>query len=312
VSKIFLALDAFLEMQAVERGASDHTLEAYRRDIKDFISYVSNLGLDALRVNRAYINAYIEDLTLRGFKETSSARKLSALRQFFQFLYSEGFRDDDPTEIIESPKKRRPLPKILSEDEVSSLLQEARSDVLVCKTQATKLRATRFLALLETLYATGMRVSELVSLPKGAFRAQDPFLIIEGKGKRERLVPLSQPSKQALSDYSAIRLSESKWAKSPFLFPSAGKEGHLPRQVFARDLKTLAIRIGLDAVKVSPHVLRHAFASHLLANGADLRSVQTLLGHKDIATTQIYTHVLDERLRKLVSDHHPLAQKLKK
>jgi integrase/recombinase XerD len=235
------------------------------------------------------------------------ARRLSAIRQLYRFLYAEGRRSDDPAAVIEGPKRGRSLPKVLSVKQVDDLLALAREGI---KTEAKseRLRAARLNCLLEVLYATGLRVSELVSLPEAAARRDQRMLVIRGKGGRERLVPLNDQAKRTMTDYLALR-TEAKLDKSKWLFPSFGESGHLSRQHFARELKELAAAAGLKAAQVSPHVLRHAFASHLLQNGADLRVVQTLLGHADISTTQIYTHVLEERLKSLVRDLHPLAEK---
>ncbi len=236
------------------------------------------------------------------------------MRQFYKFLYAEGLRTDDPTGILDAPKKGRPLPKTMGVDEVGRLLSQAEAEAE--DAAPGQLHRLRMLALLELLYATGMRVSELVSLPARVLDQEGRFLMIRGKGNKERLVPLSQSAISALKSYGRLLATENAAAKEPqesaWLFPSASKEGYLPRQVFARDLKNLAIRVGLTPSLISPHVMRHAFASHLLANGADLRVVQELLGHSDISTTQIYTHVLEERLQQLVQTHHPLAKQAKK
>ncbi len=235
------------------------------------------------------------------------ARRLSAIRQLYRFLYSEGHRGDDPAAVIEGPKRGRSLPKVLTIKQVDDLLAQARAGTQV-EAPSERLRAARLNCLLEVLYATGLRVSELVALPEAAARRDQRMLVIRGKGGRERLVPLNDSAKRTMTDYLALR-AEAKLDKSKWLFPSFGESGHLSRQHFARELKTLAAAAGLKASQVSPHVLRHAFASHLLQNGADLRVVQTLLGHADISTTQIYTHVLEERLKSLVRDLHPLAEK---
>jgi integrase/recombinase XerD len=235
------------------------------------------------------------------------ARRLSAIRQLYRFLYSEGRRGDDPAAVLEGPKRGRALPKVLSVKQVDDLLAQARRG-MAAEAKADRLRAARLACLLEVLYATGLRVSELVALPESAARRDQHMLVIRGKGGRERLVPLNDSAKRAMNDYLALR-AEMKLDKSKWLFPSFGESGHLSRQHFARELKALAAAAGLKASQVSPHVLRHAFASHLLQNGADLRVVQTLLGHADISTTQIYTHVLEERLKSLVRDLHPLSAK---
>jgi len=243
----------------------------------------------------------------RGFKTSSLARRLSAVRQLFRFLYAEGKRGDDPAAVLEGPKRARTLPKILSIAEVDGLLTRVRGNAEDDKQPPSqRLRAARLLCLLEVVYATGLRVSELVALPASAARRDQRMLVVRGKGGKERLVPLNQAAKRAMDEYLKLRV-EAKLDKSKWLFPSFGEQGHLTRQHFARELKALGQAGGIAPERLSPHVLRHAFASHLLHNGADLRVVQTLLGHADISTTQIYTHVLEERLKALVRDLHPLA-----
>lgn len=297
--------EAFLEMLAAERGASLNTLVAYRRDLEDFRAVSGRLA----EASTTEVQRYLSGLAGRGFAATSQARRLSALRQFFRFLVAESIRSDDPTGTAEPPKPRRGLPKILSVADVDRLLGTARDEASAAAlTPIRRLAASRLLALLELLYATGLRVSELVSLPASAGRGARPFIGVRGKGGRERLVPLNGAAHLALGEYRAARAALGR-ADSKWLFPADSAEGHLTRQAFARDLKAITARAGLDASKLSPHVLRHAFATHLLSGGADLRVVQMLLGHADISTTQIYTHVLDERLRQLVNDHHPLAER---
>lgn len=302
-------VEAFLEMMSAERGAALNTLEAYRRDLDDASSVVKALGSTLDRANADTIRTVISDLAARGFSPASQARRLSALRQFYKFLHAEGLRDDDPTGVVESPRKRRSLPKILSVDDVSQLLAQAEADISKARDESEAVQRIRFRALLELLYATGMRVSELVGLPYRVLAEDGRFLIIRGKGSKERMVPMSRPARLALEAWMA-EIGEVA-EETGFLFPANSSDGHLSRQVFARELKDVAARAGLPSAKVSPHVLRHAFASHLLAGGADLRAVQELLGHTDISTTQIYTHVLDERLKQLVSEHHPLAKQPK-
>ncbi|MBZ9906789.1 site-specific tyrosine recombinase XerD [Mesorhizobium sp. BR115XR7A] len=298
-------IEAFLEMMSAERGAAENTLSSYRRDLED-----ASGGIDGglARAGAADIRAYLDDIAARGFAPTSQARKLSAIRQFFKFLYAEGLRADDPTGTLDSPKKGRPLPKTMSEAETGRLIdraaQEAGDDRLG---HADRLAALRLHALVEVLYATGLRVSELVGLPVTVAQRDDRFFMVRGKGDKERMVPLSAKARAAMRSWLDARAKLPGFANSPFLFPAASDSGYLSRQVFARDLKGLAARAGIASAKISPHVLRHAFASHLLQNGADLRAVQQLLGHADISTTQIYTHVLEERLVRLVNDHHPLA-----
>jgi integrase/recombinase XerD len=298
-------VEAFLEMLAAERGASFNTLAAYRRDLEDFREVCGRIAA----ASTEEVRRYLASLSERGLAATSQARRLSALRQFFKFLVAEGIRSDDPTATAERPKPRRHLPMVLSVGDVDKLLEAARSAAAEAElTPLRRLAALRMLALLELLYATGLRVSELVALPHSAGRAGRPLIAVKGKGGRERLVPLNVASHAALDLYrehrAALGRPDTKW-----LFPADSASGHLTRQAFARDLKGVAARAGLDARKLSPHVLRHAFATHLLSGGADLRIVQTLLGHADISTTQIYTHVLDERLKELVNKHHPLAER---
>lgn len=293
-------IEAFLEMLAAERGASVNTLAAYRRDLEDAAEITGGLANAAT----ADLRAYLADIAGRGFAATSQARKLSALRQFFKFLYAEGLRADDPTGTLDAPRRQRPLPKTMSEAETARLLDRAEAEAAE---NPHDLAASRMFALVEVLYATGLRVSELVGLPAAVAARDERFFVVKGKGNKERIVPLSAKARAAMRVWRGLRDTIPALADSPFLFPAASGTGYLPRQVFARDLKALAARAGIPAAKLSPHVMRHAFASHLLQNGADLRAVQQLLGHADISTTQIYTHVLEERLVRLVNDHHPLA-----
>ncbi|MER8760791.1 MULTISPECIES: site-specific tyrosine recombinase XerD [unclassified Mesorhizobium] len=295
-------IEAFLEMMSAERGAAENTLSSYRRDLEDASAGIGG-GLAA--ATSADIRAYLDDIAARGFAATSQARKLSAIRQFFKFLYAEGLRGDDPTGTLDSPRKGRPLPKTMSEADTGRLLDRAAQEASMHG--ADRLAALRLHALVEVLYATGLRVSELVGLPVTVAQRDDRFFMVRGKGNKERMVPLSAKARTAMRTWLAARAAVPALADSPFLFPAAADSGYLSRQVFARELKALAARAGIAAAKISPHVLRHAFASHLLQNGADLRAVQQLLGHADISTTQIYTHVLEERLVHLVNDHHPLA-----
>ena len=297
-------IEAFLEMMSAERGAAENTLSSYRRDLEDASEAISG-GL--LGAGPADIRAYLDDIAARGFAPTSQARKLSAIRQFFKFLYAEGLRGDDPTGTLDSPRKGRPLPKTMSEAETGRLLDRAALEAGESGPDGDRMAALRLHALVEVLYATGLRVSELVGLPVTVALRDDRFFMVRGKGDKERMVPLSAKARAAMRAWLAARAERPAFAESPFLFPASSDSGHLSRQVFARDLKGLAARSGIAAAKISPHVLRHAFASHLLQNGADLRAVQQLLGHADISTTQIYTHVLEERLVRLVNDHHPLA-----
>ena len=251
---------------------------------------------------------YLDGIAARGFAATTQSRKLSVLRQFYKFLYAEGLRSDDPTGTLDSPRQGRPLPKTMNEREVGLLLDRAAAEAADPPPGIDAAAALRLHALLEVIYATGLRVSELVSLPATVATRDERYFTVRGKGNKERLVPLSPKARAAMKAWMAARSADpSDPSESPFLFPAGSASGHLPRQVFARELKALAARAGIRAAAVSPHVLRHAFASHLLQNGADLRVVQQLLGHSDISTTQIYTHVLEKRLVELVNTHHPLA-----
>ncbi|GHE63324.1 tyrosine recombinase XerD [Camelimonas fluminis] len=329
------AVDLFLDMLASERGAAANTLDAYRRDLDDYTEFLAGEGLSPVDADASAVRRWIADLHERGLKASSAARRLSAARQLHKFLYSEGERSDDPTIAIDGPKLGRPLPKIMSIAEVDQLLATAREGVEdTGRPRLARLRAARMSCLLELLYATGMRVSELVSLPASAANTRERFLVVMGKGRKERLTPLTDAARLAMQRWRDIALEAAPMPQatpdaarektapkrgrpkkapppapaSPWLFPSDSASGHLTRQAFARDLKDIAAAAGIAPSRISPHVLRHAFASHLLHNGADLRIVQELLGHADIATTQIYTHVLDERLKSVVRDLHPLAR----
>lgn len=295
-------VESFLEMMAAERGASTNTLEAYRRDLDDALEALSGRPGGLAGASSDAIRDYLDGIAGRGFAASSQARKLSALRQFFKFLYAEGHRPDDPSGPVDGPRKGQSLPKLLSEAQTTAMLDRAAAEAANGDFAALRLHA-----LVEVLYATGLRVSELVALPVTVALRDERFFVVRGKGGKERMVPLSGKARAAMAAWLAARNAEPKLAESAWLFPSTSESGHLPRQVFARELKGLAARTGIAAAKVSPHVIRHAFASHLLQNGADLRAVQELLGHSDISTTQIYTHVLEERLVSLVRDHHPLA-----
>jgi len=307
-------INLFLDMLAAEQGAGDNTLDAYRRDLTDFSEFLGHLGQDFAGAETQGLRDYLADLDARGFKSSSVARRLSAMRHLFRFLLNERIRSDDPAAILSGPKRGRGLPKVLSISDVDRLLVHAKALSEATEASAPqRLRAMRLYCLLEVLYATGLRVSELVALPRSASRRDARMIVVRGKGNKERLVPLNEPSRQAMTAYlaamEALKPEKKKnAASSKWLFPSFGESGHLTRQHFARDLKELAAAAGLAPRLVSPHVLRHAFASHLLHNGADLRIVQTLLGHTDISTTQIYTHVVEERLKSLVRDLHPLAE----
>src|SRR5215472_17541501 len=283
----------YLDMLAAERGAGRNTLEAYRRDLDDLGDYLTTKRATIATATTADLRAYLAALARRGFKASSVARRLSAIRQLFRFLYAEGHRGDDPAAVIEGPKRGRPLPKVLSIGEVDRLLAAAHAGAAdAARSDAERLRALRLACLLEVLYATGLRVSELIALPAAAARRDDRMLIVRGKGGKERLVPLNDAAKRAMRAYLGRLAELDRETGSRWLFPSFSESGHLTRQHAARELKALASAAGISAEQVSPHVLRHAFASHLLQNGADLRIVQTLLGHADISTTQIYTHVL--------------------
>ncbi|MBN9006882.1 MAG: site-specific tyrosine recombinase XerD [Rhizobiales bacterium] len=303
----------FLDMLAAEQGAGDNTLDAYRRDLEDFSAFLARARQNFVTADTQTLRDYLGDLDVRGFKSSSVARRLSAMRHLFRFLLNERTRTDDPAAILSGPKRGRSLPKVLSISDVDRMLAQAKQAVAVPgASSAQRLRAARLYCLLEVLYATGLRVSELVSLPLSAARRDARMIVVRGKGNKERLVPLNDASRQAMADYLAAiddqREPGKAAARPKWLFPSFGESGHLTRQHFARELKDLAAAAGLAPRLVSPHVLRHAFASHLLHNGADLRIVQTLLGHTDISTTQIYTHVVEERLKSLVRDLHPLAE----
>jgi integrase/recombinase XerD len=302
-------VELFLDMQAAERGAGDNTLAAYRNDLEDLSAHLHSCKRNVATADTDDLRAFLQALSERGFKASSVARRLSALRQLFRFLYAEGKRGDDPAAVLEGPKRGRSLPKVLTIAEVDRLLGEARKAAEdEAQAPAARLRAARLLCLLEVVYATGLRVSELVALPAAAARRDQRMLVVRGKGGKERLVPLNMEAKRAMAEYLALRDDGEGKKPSKWLFPSFGEQGHITRQHFARELKALGARCGIKPERLSPHVLRHAFASHLLHNGADLRVVQTLLGHADISTTQIYTHVLEERLKTLVRDLHPLGE----
>ena len=306
----------YLDMLAAERGTQANTLSAYSRDLEDFSAYLKAGGCSIAQAGTADLRAYLGALSRRGLRAATLARRLSAIRQLYRFLYAEGSRADDPAAVLEGPKRQRALPKTLSLPEVERLLRAAGTSDPAAPLPV-RLRAARLACLLELLYATGLRVSELVALPLAAARKDARVIVVRGKGNKERLVPLNDAAKRAMLAYLNLAAESqrggaaklpSKWAPSKWLFPSFGEAGHLTRQHFARELKAVAAAARLKPSQVSPHVLRHAFASHLLHNGADLRVVQTLLGHADISTTQIYTHVLEQRLKSLVRDLHPLAQ----
>ena len=302
-------VELFLDMLAAERGAGANTLAAYRNDLEDMSAHLRASGRSITSATTDDLRDFIASLSDRGFKASSLARRLSAVRQLYRFLYAEERRSDDPAAVLEGPKRARPLPKVLSIGDVEKLLKKAQANSENARQPlAQRLRDARLFCLLEVVYATGLRVSELVTLPASAARRDQRMLVVRGKGGKERLVPLNAKAKHAMSEYLELQASTERDIKSKWLFPSFGAQGHLTRQHFARELKALGQACGIRSDRLSPHVLRHAFASHLLHNGADLRVVQTLLGHSDISTTQIYTHVLEERLKTLVRDLHPLAE----
>lgn len=301
-------IEAFLDMMGAERGSSINTLSAYRRDLLDFSGHRAEQGGSAKTATRGEVKGYLGLLSRSGTSGSTQARRLSALRQFFGFLYAEAIRKDNPTESIEAPKRQRPLPKILSHGDMASLIQTARAQ------SEERDEGVRLLCMVEILYASGLRVSELVSLPLAAARSRDGFLLVKGKGQKERLAPLNHAARAAISNYLCVRdrflpLGARRSHAHRFLFPSRSAEGHITRRRCHQMLKGLAVRANLDPDKLSPHVLRHAFATHLVEGGADLRSVQTMLGHADIATTQIYTHIAKDRLMQVVEAAHPLSRK---
>ncbi|WP_417258785.1 site-specific tyrosine recombinase XerD [Celeribacter sp.] len=301
-------ISAFAEAQMAELGAAENTRLSYGRDLVDFSDFLTARGVDFERATRKHVEDYLIDCEAQGLAQSTRARRLSSIKQVFRFAFEEGWRTDNPAILIKGPGRAKRLPKTLTEDEVSRLLEAART---TGRSASDRLRNT---ALMEILYATGMRVTELVSLPVAAVRGDPRMILVRGKGGKERMVPLSPPAREAVTAWLAARdaeqdLARTKGAKpSPYLFPSRGKDGYLTRVSFYQQIKTFAVAAGVSPAKVTPHTLRHAFATHLLANGADLRAIQTLLGHADLSTTEIYTHVLDERLKELVLDHHPLAK----
>jgi len=290
----------FLDMMTAERNAAGNTVAAYRRDLEDLAHWLAGREVALADAGSEDLRAWIASLSRAGLAASTQARKTSALRRFYRFLFTEGFTGADPGAALDSPGRGCPLPKVLSIDEIASLLAAAREDGTA--------RGIRLQCLIEMLYAGGLRVTELLTLPYPPLSGDRRFLMVRGKGGKDRLTPMSPEALAALDAYLAVRERFlRKGAPAPFLFPSRGKEGHLTRQHFALELKKTAVAAGLDRAKVSPHVLRHAFATHLLAGGADLRTLQTLLGHADIATTQIYTHLQDDELRRTVHERHPLA-----
>lgn len=302
-------ISAFSEAQMAELGAADNTRLSYGRDLVGFSDWLTRRGESFESATRDDIERYLVACEAEGLAQSTRARRLSSIKQLYRFAFEEGWRSDNPAIQIKGPGRVKRLPKTLSEEEVTRLLNAARE---VGRSDTDRLRNT---CLMELLYATGMRVSELVSLPVSACRGDPRMLLILGKGGKERMVPLSEPAREALAQWLITRddaeaVAETEKGKKPsrFLFPSRSKEGHLTRVGFYQLIKDIAVQAGVSPAKVTPHTLRHAFATHLLAHGADLRAIQTLLGHADLSTTEIYTHVLDERLKELVLTHHPLAE----
>jgi integrase/recombinase XerD len=295
-------IDSFLEMLAAERNAAGNTRIAYARDLADFAGFLAPSGTGVAGADAAQVRGYLGRMREAGMSPRTAARRLASLRQFHRFLVAEGIRNDDPMAAIDGPRLGRPLPKILGRDDVERLIEAAR--------RHEGADGKRLVALLEILYAAGLRVSELVALPLAALARDARFLIVRGKGGKERMAPLSAPAHDAIADYKAVRhvFLRKGGRESRFLFPSRGATGHITAARVAQLLKALAAEAGIDPRKISPHVLRHAFATHLIDGGADLRAVQQMLGHADIATTQIYTHVAGERMKRLVHSHHPLAR----
>tara|TARA_B110000037_G_scaffold220518_1_gene288644 strand:+ start:229 stop:1149 length:921 start_codon:yes stop_codon:yes gene_type:complete len=292
----------FLEASAAELGTTENTQEAYGRDLKDFLKFANNQGSSFKTADRQLVEAYLIYCDVQGLAKSTKARRLSSIKQMYRFAFEEGLRKDNPSVELRGPSKPKSLPKTLSLDEVNRLLTAART---MPKGKSQKKRLT---CLMELLYATGMRVTELVSLPVASVRGQPKMILVRGKGGKERMIPISNDSQAAITEWLSWRDKDQANKSSLFLFPSRGIKGHLTRVWFFQQIKNLAKTVDISVGKVTPHTLRHAFATHLLIGGADLRSIQTLLGHKDIATTEIYTHILDERLKELVLTRHPLAQ----
>ncbi len=300
-----ILLESFLDMMSAERGAAANTMDGYRRDIREFARHCSVSGSDLAVATPEHLRNHLQHLSASAIKASSQARKLSALRRFYLFLYDEGVRSDNPCAAIDSPRLTRPLPKVLTPAECLALIETARA-----QPDGTP-EEMRLYCMIEMLYASGLRVSELVTLPLSTVRGNHATIFVRGKGGRERLVPLGEPARRALHEYLQIRavfLPPGHKGAPQYLFPSASAKGHLTRRRCHQLLKELAVLTGIDPDRLSPHVLRHAFATHLVEGGADLRTVQSLLGHADIATTQIYTHVARERLRTVVESAHPLAR----
>ena len=298
----FHLIENFLEMMSAEKGAANNTISAYRSDLENYLTFLISKKISLKNSSREKITTHLENLSKKDLSANSIARHLSAIKQFHHFLLVDGLTKNDPTRNIPSPKQAKNLPKTLLIEEVENLLNLALAEIELAKTASKQKKAQRLYVLLELLYATGMRVSELVSLKTQDIMRDNFFITIKGKGNKERIVPLNDKARDALNIWIKNN------PKTQYLFPANSKSNHLERQIFARELKALAIRANIDTAKISPHILRHAFASHLLQGGANLRIVQTLLGHSDISTTQIYTHILDERLKELVA-LHPLSEK---
>ncbi len=301
-------IEAFLHMMRAEIGTAFNTISAYGADLREISRFLGGRGVCFLSCERGDLEAFFSARAVEGLNPNSAARKLSCLKRFTKFLTAEGKLQSDPALLIEGARARRRLPKTLSAGEAELLLNTAHEEAAKAPEDA-RFRALRFACLLELLYATGLRVSELVGLPKAALKGDQLMLTVKGKGGRERIVPLNGKAREALDRYIEALAGNKSAAAQKWLFPSWGDSGHFTRQKFARDLKEHGAKAGIDAERLSPHVLRHAFASHLLDRGADLRVLQTLLGHADISTTQIYTHVMEERLKQTVFDFHPLSDK---
>lgn len=295
----------FLEAQTAELGATRNTRAAYGRDLKDFLSFLEYNGADFASADRSMVESYLIQCDAIGLATSTRARRLSSIKQLYRFAFEEDLCKDNPAIQVRGPGKKKQLPKSMTVQDVEKLLQTSRT---MPKQRTDKIRLT---CLMELLYATGMRVTELVGLPAAAARGNPQMILVCGKGGKERMVPLSPGARSAIKLWLALRDQDETSSKSLFLFPSRGKDGHLTRIWFYQQIKKLADVAGVDPNKVTPHSLRHAFATHLLAGGADLRSIQTLLGHANIATTEIYTHIQDKRLSELVLKHHPLAHSLK-
>ena len=299
-------VQAFLEAQAAELDAATNTQLAYARDLKDFAGWLERRDVHFATVMQDQVEGYLIACEAEGLAQSTRARRLSAIKQLYRFAFEEGWREDNPAIQIRGPGKTKKLPKTLTVEDVDKLLHAARTHGR---------EVARNTCLMELLYATGMRVTELVSLPVAAVRGDPQMVLVRGKGGKERMVPLSDPARAAITDWLIERDNAEELARrkgepaSKFLFPSRGKDGHLTRHRFFMLIKELAVASGISPASVTPHTLRHAFATHLLEGGADLRVIQTMLGHADLATTEIYTHVVDERLKSLVLEHHPLARK---